>query len=182
MPICKLAEAEPRIGRSSWIAPTAYVIGDVTLGSEVGVWFGATIRGDNEPIVIGAGTNVQEAAVLHSDPGSALSVGEGVTIGHRAIVHGCHVGDGSLIGMGATVMNGARIGKRCIVGAGALVTEGKRFPDDSLVVGAPAKAIRTLTGEERAELVRSARNYVDNLHRFRDELEEIDASAPGAAS
>ena len=150
-----------------WIAPGAHVIGDVTMGADVGVWFGAAIRGDNEPVRIGARTNVQEGAVLHSDPGAPLTIGEAVTIGHRAIIHGCTIGDGSLIGMGAIVLNGARIGRGCLVGAGALVTEGKDFPDGSLIVGAPAKAVRSLDADAIAGLRASAEGYVANMRRFR---------------
>lgn len=171
MPICALGELEPNFNEDDqWIAPNAYVIGDVTLGREVGVWFAATIRGDNEPIVIGDRTNIQEGALLHSDPGSPLTIGSDVTIGHRAIVHGCTVGDNTLIGMGATILNNARIGRNCIVGANALVTEGKEFPDNSLIVGAPAKAVRTLDADTEAQLKLSAENYVNNMKRFRSEF------------
>ncbi len=157
-----------------WIAPGAHVIGDVSLGEDVGVWFNATIRGDRAPIRIGARTNVQEGSVLHADPGFPLTIGESVTIGHRAIVHGCTVGDGSLIGMGAVVLNGSRIGSHCLVGAGALVTEGKSFPDGSLIVGSPARAVRQLDEAAIEGLRRSAQTYVDNLHRFRAELKRLD--------
>ncbi len=152
MPVYALGTARPSLpedGRS-WIAPGAHVIGDVALGEDVGVWFNASIRGDRAPIRVGARTNVQEGAVLHADPGFPLTIGEGVTIGHRAIVHGCTVGDNSLIGMGAIVLNGARIGANCLVGAGALVTEGKSFPDGSLIVGSPARAVRQLDAEPRS--------------------------------
>ncbi len=157
-----------------WVAPGAHVIGDVSLGDDVGVWFNASVRGDRAPIRIGARTNVQEGAVLHADPGFPLTIGEGVTVGHRAIVHGCTVGDGSLIGMGAVVLNGARIGSHCLVGAGALVTEGKAFPDGSLIVGSPARAVRQLDEAAIEGLRRSAQTYVDNLRRFRSELKRLD--------
>ncbi len=171
MPVCPLGDVTPTYDpAATWVAPNAYVIGNVTLGRDVGVWFAATIRGDNEPVRIGERTNIQEGAVLHSDPGSPLTIGANVTIGHGAIVHGCTVGDNSLIGMGATVLNGAKIGRNCIVGAGALVTEGKSFPDNSLIVGAPAKAVRTLDDTAAAGLAQSAETYVQNMHRFRAEF------------
>lgn len=174
MPTCALGDLAPNFDEDAhWIAPNAYVIGDVTLGRDVGVWFAATIRGDNEPVVIGDRSNIQESAVLHSDPGSPLKIGAGVTIGHGAIVHGCTVGDNSLIGMGATVLNGARIGRNCIVGANALITEGKHFPDFSLIVGSPAKVVRTLGAVVEEQLTRSADSYVDNLKRFRAELRPL---------
>ncbi|HWJ74176.1 MAG TPA: gamma carbonic anhydrase family protein [Kaistia sp.] len=149
-----------------WIAPDARVIGQVTLGIDVGVWFGAVLRGDNERINIGAATNIQEHAVLHTDMGFPLTVGEGCTIGHRAILHGCTIGDNSLIGMGAIVLNGARIGPNSLVGAGALVPEGKDYPEGSLIVGAPGRVVRTLTPEQIEKLRQSARSYVENWRRF----------------
>lgn len=171
MPSITLGEHTPNFDVDRhWIAPNAYVIGDVTLGSDVGIWFAATIRGDNEPISVGNRSNIQEGAVLHSDPGSPLMVGSDVTIGHRAIVHGCTIGDTSLIGMGATILNNARIGRNCIVGANALVTEGKEFPDYSLIVGVPAKAVRTLGFEIEAQLRHLAEHYVENMRRFRSQL------------
>ena len=157
-----------------FIAPGAHVIGQVEVGEDVGIWFGAVIRGDRDRIVIGARTNVQEGAVLHTDLGFPLVVGEGCTIGHRAIVHGCTIGANSLVGMGATVMNGARIGADCIVGAGALVTEGKSFADGTLIMGAPARAVRQLDAAAIDGLRRSARSYVDNWRRFRAELVRLD--------
>lgn len=150
-----------------WIAPDARVIGDVRVGRDAGIWFGAVLRGDNERITIGAGSNVQEHCVLHTDPGFPLTVGEGCTIGHRAILHGCTIGDGSLVGMGAIVLNGARIGRSCLVGAGALVTEGKAFPDGSLIVGSPARVVRQLDDAAIARLRASAQLYVANGRRFR---------------
>jgi carbonic anhydrase/acetyltransferase-like protein (isoleucine patch superfamily) len=149
-----------------WIAESASVVGNVHIGAEVGVWFGAVIRGDNERITIGEGSNIQDGAVLHTDPGFPLTVGAGCTIGHRAILHGCSIGEGSLVGMGATILNGARIGRRCLVGAGALVTEGKALPEGSLIIGAPAKAARELNADEIARLARSAEHYVQNARRF----------------
>ncbi len=149
-----------------WVAETASVIGDVILEEDVSVWFGAVLRGDNEPIRIGRGSNVQDLCVLHTDPGFPLTIGAGCTIGHRAILHGCTIGEQSLVGMGATVLNGARIGRNCLIGAAALITEGKEIPDGSLVVGAPGKVVRQLTEAEIAGVERSAERYVDNARRF----------------
>jgi carbonic anhydrase/acetyltransferase-like protein (isoleucine patch superfamily) len=149
-----------------WVAETAAVIGNVVLGTDVGIWFGAVLRGDNEPIIIGAGTNIQDNCVLHTDMGFPLNIGSGCTIGHKAILHGCTIGDNSLIGMGATVLNGARIGNNCLIGANALITEGKEIPDNSLVVGAPARIIRTVDAEGETSLRRSAEHYVANAKRF----------------
>lgn len=156
----------PQVASDAWIADSAQVIGDVTLGAKASVWFGAIARADNEPMTIGAGSNVQEAAVLHSDPGYPLTIGENVTVGHQVVLHGCTVGDGSLIGIGAVVLNGARIGKNCLVGAGALVTEGKVFPDGSLIVGSPAVVKRELTPEQIEGLAQSSKHYVNNAQRF----------------
>ncbi len=175
MPIYALDDLEPRLPEAGhfWVAPDAHVIGRVTLGEDVGVWFGAVIRGDNEPITVGARTNIQEGAMLHADPGMPLTVGADVTVGHHAILHGCTVGDNALIGMGATVLNRARIGANCIVGANALVTEGKEFPDFSLIVGSPAKAVRTLDPSTAEQLRASARHYVQNWRRFATGLKLI---------
>ncbi|MCU0830332.1 MAG: gamma carbonic anhydrase family protein [Rhizobiaceae bacterium] len=151
---------------SVWIAPGAAVIGAVRLGAGVGIWFGAVLRGDGEPISIGRMTNLQEHVMVHTDPGFPVEVGDGCTIGHRAILHGCTIGDNTLIGMGAIVLNGAVIGNNCLVGAGALVTERRTFPDNSLIVGVPAKAIRTLSEAEIAGLKRSAEHYAANQQRF----------------
>ncbi|MEH6361823.1 MAG: gamma carbonic anhydrase family protein [Amylibacter sp.] len=156
-----------------WVAPNAQVIGAVTLESGVGVWFGAVLRGDNEPIIIGEGSNIQENTVAHTDMGYPVTIGKNCTIGHSAIIHGCTVGDNSLIGMGATVLTGAVIGKNCLIGAGALVTEGKVIPDGSLVVGMPAKVIRSLDVDAIEGLKQSALHYQDNMRRFRDGLTEV---------
>ena len=153
-----------------WVAPDANVIGKVILGSGVSIWFGATLRGDNEPITIGDGTNVQENAVFHTDPGKPLTIGRNCTIGHKAMLHGCEIGDETLIGMGATVLNGAKIGRNCLIGACALVTEGREVPDNSLVMGAPGKVVRTLDGPTVAGLLRSAERYQQKMRLFRDRL------------
>lgn len=173
MPVWALDEHEPQLAGDNWVAPDAHVIGRVTLGEGVGVWFGAVIRADNEPMAIGARTNIQEGAMLHSDRGAPLTVGEGVTVGHHAILHGCTVGDNSLIGMGATVLNNARIGRNCIVGANALVTEGKEFPDNSLIVGSPARAVRTLDDAAAERLRQSADGYVSNQRRFAKGMRQL---------
>jgi carbonic anhydrase/acetyltransferase-like protein (isoleucine patch superfamily) len=157
-----------------WLAPDAHVIGRCMIGEEVGIWFGAVLRGDNEPIVIGPRTNIQEHAMLHTDPGYPLTIGADCTIGHRAILHGCTIGNGALIGMGATVLNGAVIPDGCLVGANALVTEGKVFEPRSLIVGSPAKSIRTLDDAAAAKLVASARGYVANWKRFAAGMTAID--------
>ena len=167
MTIYALDGIAPSIAEDSWIAPDANVIGNVTLEEGGSIWFGCTLRGDNEPIVIGAGSNVQENTVMHTDPGCPLSIGAGCTIGHKAMLHGCTIGENSLIGMGATVLNGAVIGRNCLIGAGALVTEGKEIPDGSLVVGAPGKVIRQLDVAAIEGLRRSALHYQQNMRRFR---------------
>lgn len=151
---------------SCFVAPDANLIGNIRIGRDASFWFGVAIRGDNEPIVIGAGTNVQEHTIMHTDPGFPLTIGAGCTIGHRALLHGCTIGDNTLIGMGAIVLNGARIGANCLVGAGALVTEGKEFPDGSLIVGSPAKAVRQLDEAAAARLRLSAQHYAANGKRF----------------
>jgi carbonic anhydrase/acetyltransferase-like protein (isoleucine patch superfamily) len=168
MPIYALDGRGPVLPASGryWIAPNASVIGNVTLAEDCGIWFGAVLRGDNERIGVGARSNIQEGATLHTDIGFPLDIGEDCTIGHNAILHGCTVGAGSLIGMGAIVLNGARIGAGCLVGAGALVTEGKTFPDHSLIVGSPAKPTRTLDADSIARLKASAAHYVENWRRF----------------
>ncbi len=176
MPLYALADRVPSLpaGDRFWIAPDARVIGLVTIGADVGIWFGAVLRGDNEPIVIGARTNIQENTVVHTDPGKPVTIGEGCTIGHGAIIHGCTIGNNSLVGMGATVLNGAVIGDNCLIGAHALVTEGKVFPDNSLIVGAPARVVRTLDAAAIAGLKASAESYVRNWQRFKAELRRID--------
>ncbi|MEH3145257.1 MAG: gamma carbonic anhydrase family protein [Methylobacterium frigidaeris] len=176
MPLYTLDDLHPVIADAArvWIAPDAHVIGRVEIGLDVGIWFGAVIRGDNELISIGDRTNIQEGAMLHTDPGLPVTLGEDITVGHHAIVHGCTIGSNSLIGMGATILNGARIGRNCLVGANALVTEGKDFPDNSLIVGAPAKAVRTLDEAAIEGLRRSAERYVANARRFAGGLVRLD--------
>jgi carbonic anhydrase/acetyltransferase-like protein (isoleucine patch superfamily) len=175
MPVYALDDITPELPPAGryWIAPDAHVIGRVKLGLDVGVWFGAVIRGDNEPIEIGAGSNIQECAVLHTDMGFPLIVGTGCTIGHQTMLHGCTIGDDCLIGMGASVLNGARIGKGSLVGAHALVTEGKEFPDFSLIVGAPAKVARQLDEAAIARIRQSATGYAANMKRFAKGLRRL---------
>lgn len=173
MPIYSLDGHEPQFDHraSNWIAPDATLIGKVRLGENAGIWFGVVARGDNELIAIGKDSNVQEHCVLHTDIGYGLTIGEGCTIGHRAMLHGCTIGDNSLIGIGAIVLNGAKIGKNSLVGAGALVTEGKIFADDSLIIGVPARVVRSLTAQEIENLRLSAQNYVANGKRYQRGLE-----------
>lgn len=174
MAVYQLDDYIPDIHPTAWVADSAQVIGHVEMGEGSSAWFGVIVRGDNEePIRIGHHTNLQEAAVLHSDPGKPLTLGDHVTVGHQAMLHGCTIGDGSLIGIGAVVLNQARIGRNCLVGAGALVTEGKEFPDGSLIVGSPARAVRELTPEQIAGLRRAATHYVENAARFRQGLKKI---------
>ena len=173
MPAYSLDGMTPELDPDAWIAPGAHVIGNVTLAAGVGVWFGCTLRGDNEPMRIGANTNVQENCVFHSDPGFPLTVGTGCTIGHKAMLHGCTIGDNTLIGMGATVLNGATVGRNCLIGAGALITEGKAIPDNSLVMGAPGKVVRQIDEARARMLAASAAHYVANMRRFRAGLAEI---------
>jgi carbonic anhydrase/acetyltransferase-like protein (isoleucine patch superfamily) len=175
MPIYELNGQRPRLPDDGafWVAPDAHVIGRVTLGADVGIWFGAVLRADNDTIVVGDRSNIQDGAMLHVDEGFPLTIGVDVTIGHHAIVHGCTIGDNTLIGMGATILNGARIGRNCLVGANALVTEGKEFPDNSLIVGAPAKAVRTLDAQAAERLRASALSYVANWQRFSKGLKPV---------
>lgn len=172
MALYTLAEYAPQLPEDDqfWIAESAQVIGKVKIGKDVGIWFGAVLRGDNELIDVGAGSNVQEGCTLHTDMGYPLSIGSGCTIGHNAILHGCQIGNNSLIGMGAIVLNGAKIGENCIIGAGALVTEGKIIEDNSLAVGSPARVVRHLDEAGAAALKQSAQSYVENAKRFRQDL------------
>lgn len=173
MAIYELDQIAPRVAGSAWVADSAQVMGNVELAEDSSVWFGAIVRGDTETIRIGRGSNIQDASVLHADIGKPLTVGENVTVGHQVMLHGCTIGDGSLIGIGAIVLNGAKIGKGCIVGAGALVTEGKEFPDGSMIIGSPAKAVRELTSEQQAGLTLSALHYIENARRFKSGLKKL---------
>lgn len=157
-----------------WVAPSAQVMGNVKLERHASVWFNAVVRGDNELILIGENSNVQDGSVLHSDPGSPLVIEENVTIGHLVMLHGCHIGAGSLVGIGSIIMNNTRIGKNCLIGANTLIPEGKEIPDNSMVLGAPGKVVRTLTDEQAAALALSADHYVENWQRFYRELKQID--------
>jgi len=174
MPRYALNGTVPTIAPDAWIAPSADVIGDVRLAAGVSVWFGATIRADNTPILIGEGTNIQEGVTLHSDPGFPLTVAARCTVGHRAILHGCTLGEEVLVGMGAIVLNGAVIGDGCLIGAGALVTEGKRFEPGQLILGSPARAVRPLDAAARASLRLSAEHYVARARRFANGLARVD--------
>jgi len=171
-----LGDAVPRRDGdgSAWVAPDANVIGNVVLGARSSVWFGSTIRGDNEAIIVGEGANIQDDCVLHTDPGFPLTIGADCTIGHKAMLHGCTVGEASLIGMGAIVLNGAVIGRNCLIGAGALIPEGKVIPDNALVMGAPGKVVRELGPETEQMLRRSARHYQQNASRFRAGLRRVE--------
>lgn len=163
----------PEVGKNAWIAPSADVIGKVVLEDDASIWFGAVLRGDNEVIWVGQGSNIQENAVLHTDMGYPLLIGANCTIGHKAMLHGCTIGEGTLIGMGATILNGAKIGKGCLIGACALITEGKEIPDGSLVMGSPGKVVRTLDAEAQERLLASAARYRENAMRFRKGLKSI---------
>ncbi|GGH64616.1 gamma carbonic anhydrase family protein [Comamonas phosphati] len=173
MAIYELDGVAPEIAASAWVADSAEVMGRVMLGEEASVWFGTVVRGDTESITIGAGSNIQDASVLHADLGKPLVVGCNVTVGHQVMLHGCTIGDESLIGIGAVVLNGARIGRNCLVGAGALVTEGKEFPDGSMIIGSPAKVVRQLSPEQIEGLRQSARHYIDNARRFKAGLRKL---------
>ncbi len=173
MALYELAGQRPHLERAAWVAESAHVIGRVHLGAGASVWFGSVVRGDADSITIGAGSNIQDGCVLHVDPGAPLHIGEYVTVGHKAMLHGCTVGDESLVGIGAIILNGARIGRHCLVGAGALVTEGKSFADGSLIVGTPARAVRQLTAEHIEALHQGALHYVENARLFRRTLRRL---------
>lgn len=173
MALYELDGVAPQLADGTWVADSAQVMGSVVLGENVSVWFGAVLRGDTEPLTIGRNSNVQDLSVLHADVGSPLTIGENVTIGHQVMLHGCTIGDNSLIGIQAVVLNNAKIGRNSIVGAGSVVTEGKEFPDNSLIIGSPAKVVRTLDDAAAAKLRASAEHYVENGRRFAKGLKKI---------
>lgn len=173
MALYQLDNLTPTVHESAWVADNAQVMGNVKLAEDSSVWFGVVIRGDTETISVGRGSNIQDNSVLHADMGLPLTIGENVTVGHQVMLHGCTIGDGSLIGIQAVVLNGARIGKNCLVGAGSLVTEGKEFPDGSMILGSPAKAVRQLSPEQIEGLKMSAKHYVDNARRYKTGLKKI---------
>ena len=173
MTLYALGDSAPIVDVTAWVAPDANVIGNVVLDAGSSVWFSSTLRGDNEVIHVGAGSNVQESCVFHTDIGFPLEIGQNCTIGHKVMLHGCTIGDNSLIGIGATVLNGARIGKNCLIGAGALITENKVIPDGSLVMGAPGKVVRQLDAAGIRMLTASAAHYAQNAERFRRDLKPL---------
>ncbi|MBL8556036.1 MAG: gamma carbonic anhydrase family protein [Phenylobacterium sp.] len=172
MAVYNLGNVTPELPNDDeyWIAPTAAVMGRVILKKNASVWWGATLRGDNDPIIVGEGSNIQDGSVCHTDTGSPLTIGANVTIGHMVMLHGCEIGDGSLIGIGSIVLNGAKIGKNCLIGANCLITEGKEIPDNSLVMGAPGKVVRELSPEQAARVALGSAHYVENWKRYRREL------------
>ena len=173
MAIYQFQDRIPALHESAWVAENAQVIGGVSLGENTSVWFGVVIRGDTAPIVVGQGSNIQDNSVLHADDDTPMTIGENVTVGHQVMLHGCTVGDGSLIGIQAVVLNGAKIGKNCLVGAGSLVTEGKEFPDGCMILGSPAKAVRQLTDAQIEGLKMSAQHYMDNARRYQAGLKKL---------
>ena len=174
MPIYQLGDIRPNIHESAFLTDSVTVIGEVTIKANANLWYGVVIRGDTEPIVVGENSNVQEGTTLHTDHGCPLTIGDNVTVGHQAMLHGCTIGDGSLIGIQAVVLNNAKIGRNCLVGAGALVTEGKEFPDNSLIIGSPARAVRTLTEAELKGLKASSEMYLARARQYRAQLKRID--------
>jgi carbonic anhydrase/acetyltransferase-like protein (isoleucine patch superfamily) len=175
----RIEDRSPSLAPSAWIAPGAHVVGLVELSDAVSIWFGAVLRGDNEPIRIGARSNVQENSVLHTDPGVPLTLGADVTIGHQAMLHGCTIGDGTLIGIQSVILNGARIGRECLIGAGALITEGKQIPDRSVVLGSPGRIVRQLRDDEAQKFREIAQGYVDRARTYRQHLQRGGDSADG---
>jgi carbonic anhydrase/acetyltransferase-like protein (isoleucine patch superfamily) len=173
MPVFRLGDKSPQLSAGVWIAPNATVIGDVRLAENVSIWWNAVLRGDNDPIAIGTNSNIQDGSVMHTDEGVPLTVGRDVTVGHMVMLHGCSVGDGSLIGIKSVILNGAVIGKHCLIGANTLIPEGKLIPDRSLVMGSPGKVVRELTEEQVARIACSAQHYVQNARRYQQFLEEI---------
>ncbi|MDB6177835.1 gamma carbonic anhydrase family protein [Paracoccus sp. Z330] len=174
--IWELAGVAPDLAEDVWVAPDAQVIGRVVAQAGASIWWGAVLRGDNEQILIGAGSNVQDLSVLHTDPGFPLTIGPDCTIGHRAILHGCSIGRGALVGMGATILNGAKIGEGALIGAGALIAEGKEIPPGALVMGAPGKVVRMLDHEAQQGLLESAARYRRNAARYRSDLRSVSCS------
>lgn len=175
MAIYQLEDLIPEIHPSAWIADNAQVMGDVKLAEDSSVWFGVVIRGDTGSISVGRRSNIQDNSVLHADQGKPLVIGDNVTVGHQAMLHGCTIGEGSLIGIAAVVLDGAKIGRYCLVGAGSLVTEGKEFPDGCMILGSPAKAVRQLSPEQIEGLKKSAQHYVNNTLRYKSGLKKIDS-------
>jgi carbonic anhydrase/acetyltransferase-like protein (isoleucine patch superfamily) len=173
MAIYQLGDDTPQLHETAWVAHSADVIGKVHLAAGASVWYGTVVRGDTDHIRIGQGSNVQDNSVLHTDRGIELVIGENVTVGHQVVLHGCSIGDHSLIGIGAIVLNGAKIGRHCVVGAGSLVTEGKEFPDYSMIMGSPAKAVRTLTPEQAEAFARGAGHYVHNAQHHARDLKKV---------
>jgi len=173
LPLYRIDDRVPTLGEGAWAAPSADLIGDVRMGERASVWFGAVVRADNTPILIGEESNLQDGAVGHSDPGAPLTIGDRVTIGHQAVVHGCTIDDDCLIGMGARILNGAALGAFCLVGAGALITEGKRFDEGGLIVGVPARLVRPLTDSEKAAIRLSATHYVEKAARYAASLQRV---------
>jgi carbonic anhydrase/acetyltransferase-like protein (isoleucine patch superfamily) len=173
MAIYELDGKSPQLGEGAWVADSAQVIGTVELGPHSSVWFGTVIRGDTEIIRIGRNTNIQDNSVLHADQGVPLTIGDNVSVGHQVMLHGCTIGDNTLIGIQAVVLNGAKIGRNCIVGAGSVVTENKEFPDNSLIIGSPAKVVRTLDDAAAAKLAQNAEHYVENSRRYTHGLKKI---------
>ncbi len=173
MAVYELDGVAPSIDAAAWVADSAQVMGNVTLAARASVWFGTVIRGDTETIHVGEGSNIQDGCVLHADIGKPLHIGTNVTVGHKVMLHGCTIGDETLIGIGAVVLNGARIGRNCLVGAGALVTEGKEFADGSMIIGSPARAVRNLSIEQIQSIRRSAGHYVENARRFQSGLKKL---------
>ena len=175
MAVYNLGNVTPELPNDDeyWIAPTAAVMGRVILKKNASVWWGATLRGDNDPIVVGEGSNIQDGSVCHTDTGSPCIIGANVTVGHMVMLHGCEIGDNTLVGIGSVVLNGAKIGKNCLIGARCLITEGKEIPDNSLVMGAPGKVVRELTPEQAAQMIWGSAHYVQNWKRYRRELSQI---------
>jgi carbonic anhydrase/acetyltransferase-like protein (isoleucine patch superfamily) len=173
MSLYRLADRTPQLDPAAWVAPSAIVIGDVRLAAGASIWWNAVLRGDNEPIVIGANSNIQDGSVMHTDIGAPLTLGRDITVGHMVMLHGCTVGDGSLIGIGSIILNRAVIGECCLIGANTLIPEGRNIPARSLVMGSPGKVVRELSDEEVARLAANAAHYVENARRYRDQLEEL---------